>query len=61
MLSIAKVADAFQIYVSHDVAMSDPGYAREILFNQCDLTAEDLVEIGLGYLVLDEDSLFGEE
>lgn len=42
-------------YVEHDLETADTDYVREVLYDVCGMTDEDLARVGLGYLIIEED------
>ena len=54
-LDMNRLVNAFVTYINDDLAVTETEYVRDKLLDMCGLTKDELKEIGLGYLLDEEE------
>ena len=54
-LDVNRLVNAFVTYINDDLAVTETEYVRDKLLDMCGLTKNELKEIGLGYLLDEEE------
>lgn len=49
-----RVISILRTYVNNDMESAEPDYVREVLYDICGCTDQELEELGLGYLIIEE-------